>query len=38
MTDHQAGSPNAREVQYWNSAHTRVWADEPKLLTGCLLV
>lgn len=28
MTDQQAGSPNAREVQYWNSAHTRVWADE----------
>ena len=28
MTDQQAGSPNAREVQYWNSAHTRAWADE----------
>lgn len=28
MRDEQAGSPNAREVQYWNSAHTRTWADE----------
>lgn len=28
MTDRQAGSLNAREVQYWNSAHTRSWADE----------
>jgi ubiquinone/menaquinone biosynthesis C-methylase UbiE len=28
MTDRQAGSPNAREVEYWNSAHTRAWAEE----------
>jgi ubiquinone/menaquinone biosynthesis C-methylase UbiE len=28
MTDQQTSSPNAREVQYWNSAHTRPWADE----------
>jgi ubiquinone/menaquinone biosynthesis C-methylase UbiE len=28
MTDQQADSSNAREVQYWNSAHTRAWADE----------
>ena len=28
MTDQRTGSPNAREVQYWNSAHTRSWADE----------
>jgi ubiquinone/menaquinone biosynthesis C-methylase UbiE len=28
MTDQRTGSPNAREVQYWNSAHTRAWADE----------
>jgi hypothetical protein len=28
MADQQAGSPNAREVEYWNSAHTRAWADE----------
>lgn len=28
MTDRQTGSSNAREVQYWNSAHTRAWADE----------
>ena len=28
MTYQQAGSPNAREVQYWDSAHTRVWSDE----------
>jgi ubiquinone/menaquinone biosynthesis C-methylase UbiE len=28
MTDQQTGSSNAREVQYWNSAHTRAWADE----------
>lgn len=28
MRDQQVGSPNAREVQYWNSAHTRTWADE----------
>src|SRR5262245_21197773 len=28
MADQQTGSPNARELQYWNSAHTRVWADE----------
>jgi ubiquinone/menaquinone biosynthesis C-methylase UbiE len=28
MTDEQTSSPNAREVQYWNSARTRPWADE----------
>jgi SAM-dependent methyltransferase len=28
MSDQQINSPNAREVQYWNSPHTRVWADE----------
>ena len=28
MADQQISSPNAREVQYWNSAHTRPWADE----------
>src|SRR5262249_18244258 len=28
MTDRQTASSNAREVQYWNSAHTRLWADE----------
>ena len=28
MPDQQPGTPNAREVQYWNSAHTRAWADE----------
>ena len=28
MSDQQISSPNAREVQYWNSPHTRVWADE----------
>jgi cyclopropane fatty-acyl-phospholipid synthase-like methyltransferase len=28
MTDRQAGSPNTREVEYWNSAHTRAWAEE----------
>jgi ubiquinone/menaquinone biosynthesis C-methylase UbiE len=28
MAAQQTSSPNAREVQYWNSLHTRVWADE----------
>src|SRR5262245_24443009 len=28
MADQKAVSPNAREVEYWNSAHTRGWADE----------
>jgi ubiquinone/menaquinone biosynthesis C-methylase UbiE len=28
MTDRQAGSPNAREVEWWNSAQTRAWAEE----------
>ena len=28
MTDPQPGSPNVREVEYWNSAHTRAWAEE----------
>ena len=28
MADQQTSSPNAREVQYWNSARTRAWADE----------
>ena len=28
MADQQPSSPNAREVQYWNSTHTRAWADE----------
>jgi SAM-dependent methyltransferase len=38
MADQQPGTPNAREVQYWNSAHTRAWADEyeaiDRLLAG----
>ena len=25
MADQQAGSPNTREVEYWNSAQTRAW-------------
>ena len=28
MADQQPGTSNAREVQYWNSAHTRAWARE----------
>jgi ubiquinone/menaquinone biosynthesis C-methylase UbiE len=28
MADQQTSSPNASEVQYWNSARTRPWADE----------
>jgi ubiquinone/menaquinone biosynthesis C-methylase UbiE len=28
MAARQASSPNAREAEYWNSAHTRAWADE----------
>jgi ubiquinone/menaquinone biosynthesis C-methylase UbiE len=28
MADQQTSSQNAREVQYWNSAQTRPWADE----------
>ena len=27
MTDQPAGSPNAREAEYWNSAATRSWAE-----------
>ena len=27
MTDQPAGSPNAREIEYWNSAATRSWAE-----------
>jgi SAM-dependent methyltransferase len=27
MTDQQAGSANAREAEYWNSAATRAWAE-----------
>jgi SAM-dependent methyltransferase len=38
MADQQTGSPNAREVHYWNSACTRAWADEyqaiDRLFTG----
>ena len=32
MTDQQADSPNAREVEYWNSAHTRAWAEEHEVI------
>jgi len=32
MTDQQTGSPNAREVQYWNSVQTRSWADEHEVI------
>jgi ubiquinone/menaquinone biosynthesis C-methylase UbiE len=32
MTDQQAASPNAREVEYWNSAHTRAWAEEYEVI------
>ena len=28
MTEQRTDSPNAREVQYWNSAYTRSWANE----------
>src|SRR5262245_49689673 len=28
MAAQQTSSPNAREVQYWNSAQTRAWADD----------
>ena len=28
MADYEARSPNAREVQYWNSAATRPWAEQ----------
>src|SRR5215510_12328025 len=42
MTGQPTGSPNAREVQYWNSAHTRGWADEyeaiDQLFAGVTLV
>ena len=27
MADQLAGSPNAREVAYWNSPATKSWAD-----------
>src|SRR4029453_11719261 len=36
MAEQQAGSPNAREVEYWNSAHTRVWADEHEAIDRLL--
>ena len=36
MADQQAGSPNAREVEYWNSAHTRAWADEHEAIDRLL--
>jgi ubiquinone/menaquinone biosynthesis C-methylase UbiE len=32
MTDQQTDSPNAREVQYWNSAQTRIWADDYEVI------
>ncbi|MGA9282688.1 MAG: methyltransferase domain-containing protein, partial [Pseudolabrys sp.] len=28
MPEQPVGLPNAREVQYWNSAATRPWADQ----------
>jgi ubiquinone/menaquinone biosynthesis C-methylase UbiE len=38
MADQQPSSPNAREVEYWNSTYTRAWADEyeaiDRLLAG----
>ena len=34
MADQQPSTPNAREVQYWNSAHTRAWADEYEVIDG----
>jgi SAM-dependent methyltransferase len=36
MTDQQADSPNAREVEYWNSAHTRAWAEEHEAIDRLL--
>ena len=28
MADHQAGSSNAAQIEFWNSAASRAWADE----------
>ena len=28
MADHQAGTGNAAQIEFWNSAATRAWADE----------
>src|SRR6267378_489615 len=28
MTDQQAASPNAAQIEFWNSAASRAWADQ----------
>jgi ubiquinone/menaquinone biosynthesis C-methylase UbiE len=28
VADHQAGTGNAAQIEFWNSAATRAWADE----------
>ena len=28
MADHQAGTGNAAQIEFWNSAATRAWADQ----------
>ena len=28
VTDHQAGTGNAAQIEFWNSAATRAWADQ----------
>ena len=28
MADQEAGSPNAAQIEFWNSAATRAWADQ----------
>ena len=28
MADHQAGTENAAQIEFWNSAATRAWADQ----------
>ena len=36
MADQQTSSTSAREVEYWNSPHTRVWADEHQAIDRLL--
>src|SRR5262245_61531666 len=36
MADQQTSSTNAREVEYWNSPHTRGWADEHQAIDRLL--
>jgi predicted RNA methylase len=36
VTDHQAAPGNAAQIEFWNSAATRAWADQYERMDGAV--